>query len=179
MLKDRFDILLGGLLLACAALIVGLLLGGGSQASQRDLAVDKALEQEIAYQAKVSFLERLYAPVSELRTAGQNEAALLKLDELSRRYPDEAHGELLRGEILLQLQAIPEATAHLARAVRMNGDYVDQHSPLSRRDLFEQLLGEQLTVIKSRAKKNPSATALQAALKDLYYLQGRLAGGCE
>ncbi len=179
MLKDRFDILLGCLLLVCTAVIGALLLGGGSLASQRDLTVDKALEQEMAYQAKVSFLERLYAPVTELRADGQNEAALLKLDELSRRYPDEAHGELLRGEILLQLSAIPEATSHLARAVRMNGDYVDQHSPLSRRELIDRLLAENLTGLKLRASKNPAASGLQAALKDLYYLQGRLAGGCE
>ena len=177
-MKDRFDILLGVLLLVCMLVIGGLLAGTGSQASQRDLAVDKALEQEIAYQAKVSFLERLYAPVTELRQAGQQETALLKLDELSRRYPDEAHGELLRGEILLLLGAKQKAIAHLARAVRMNGDYVDSQSPLSRRDLIEPLLERELVAIKQQAA-NSSASSLKVTLKDLYYLQGRLAGGCE
>ena len=179
MLKDRFDILLGLLLLGCVGFAGALLTGGGSQASQRDLTVDKALEQEIAYQAKVSFLERLYAPVTELRQTGKNEAALLKLDELSRRYPEEAHGEILRGETLLQLGATPEAIKHLARAVRMNGDYVDQHSPLSRRDLVDSLLENKLAKLKKRAEKNPGSAGLQSALKDLYYLQGRMAGGCE
>jgi tetratricopeptide (TPR) repeat protein len=178
LLKDRFDILLGILLLVCCAAVAALLLGSGSQASQSSLSVDKAIAQDMAYQAKVSFLERLYAPVSELQQSGKPESALLKLDELSRRYPEEAHGELLRGEILLQMQVLPQAIRHLAKAVRMNGDYVDQHSPLSRRPLIEQLLGEQLPQLKEKAAQQ-SSTILQAALKDLYYLQGRMAGGCE
>ncbi len=179
MLEKRFDLVLGALLLLCAVTLVGLLSGTGSQASQRDLRVDKALEQEIAYQAKVSFLERLYAPVINLRDSGQNESALLQLDELSRKYPDEAHGETLRGEILLQLGATQKAIGHLASAVRMNGDYVDKQSPLSRRGLIERLLASELTKFKQLAADNSASRSSQAALKDLYYLQGRLAGGCE
>ena len=176
MLKDRIDILLGASLLICV-IAVAALLTGGSQASQQNLSVDKALEQDMAYQAKVSFLERLYAPVSELQQDRQFAAALLKLDELSRRYPEEAHGELLRGEILLQMQAIPKAVEHVARAVRMSGDYVDQHSPLSRRELIGELVDSQLPRMKAAAAAGGERS--QATLKDLYYLQGRLAGGCE
>ena len=178
MVKDRFDILLGILLLVCIAATGALLIDSGSEASQSNLAVDKAIERDMAYQAKVSFLEQLYAPVNELQADGQYESALLKLDELSRRYPDEAHGELLRGELLLKLQAIPQAVEHLAQAVRMNGDYVDQHTPMSRRTLIDQLLEHQLPKLKEKAASQGSA-ALQAALKNLYYLQGRMAGGCE
>lgn len=178
MLKDRTDILLGVLLLICAAAAVALLLGRGSQAAKSNLSVDKALERDMAYQAKVGFLQRLYAPVSELQQNGKYESALLKLDELSRRYPDEAHGELLRGEILLQMQAVPQAIEHLALAVRLSADYVDQRSPLSRRVLIERLLKDQLPKLKAQAAQQGSER-LQLSLKNLYYLQGRLAGGCE
>jgi len=175
LLKDRVDILFAVLLLICVVAAGTLLRGGGLQASQGRQAVDKALQRDMAYQARVSFLERLYAPVSALQQAGKYEAALLKLDELSRRYPDEAHGELLRGEILLQLQAVPRAIEHLAAAVRMSGDYVERYSPLSRRQLIESLLDEQLP----RIKATQTSERHQSLLKDLYYLQGRLAGGCE
>ena len=178
MFKERIDILFGVLLLGCLAVVGGLLIGNGSHASQRNLTVDKAMERDMAYQAKVSFLERLYAPVTELQQSGKYESALLKLDELSRRYPDEAHGELLRGEVLLQLQALPQAVEHLAKAVRMNGDYVDQQSPFSRRPLIVKLLAEQLPKLKQKAQQQ-SSPAAQTALKNLFYLQGRMAGGCE
>lgn len=178
-MKDRFDIVLAGLLLVCALAVVGLLTSRGSQAAQRDLSLDKALEREIAYQAKVSFLQRVYAPVIELRDQGQHESALLQLDELSRQYPAEAHGELLRGEILLQLGAKQKAIAHLARAVRMNGDYVDRYSPLSRRALIEPLLNRELVEMKRQSADNTTSSSLRTTLQDLYYLQGRMAGGCE
>ena len=142
------------------------------------LAVDKAMARDMAYQAKVSFLERLYAPVTALQQAGDSPGALLKLDELSRRYPDEGHGELLRGEILLQLQALPQAIEHLAQAVRMNGDYVDQQSPLSRRPLIARLLSEELPRLK-QAVQTQTSNGGQTTLKNLFYLQGRMAGGCE
>jgi cytochrome c-type biogenesis protein CcmH/NrfG len=176
--KDRIDILIGVLLLACVAAGAALLFGGGSQASQRDMAIDKAIERDMAYQARISFIERLYAPVTELQHSGKNAAALLKLDELSRRYPEDAHGQLLRGEILLQMNSVPQAVEHLAKAVRMSADYVDQHSPLSRRDLVDRLLSEQLPRVKAAAAEQGSQR-YAATLKNLYYLQGRLAGGCE
>lgn len=178
MLKDRVDILLAGALLLCVVAGLALLLGGGSQASQSKPALDKAIARDMAYQAKVSFLERLYAPVSELQQGGKFEAALLKLDELSRSYPNEAHGEMLRGEILLGMQVVPQAVEHLAKAVRMSADYVDRQSPLSRRNLFDKLIAEHLPSLKEKAtaQKNPR---LQKTLQNLYYLQGRLAGGCE
>ena len=178
MLKDRVDILLGFLLLVCIASVAALLFGAGSQASQRDMSVDKALERDLAYQAKVSYLHRLYAPVTELRQSGRFETALMKLDELSRRYPDEAYGELLRGEILLNMQAIPQAIEHLAMAVRMSGDFVDRQSPLSRRSMIDKLLEQQLPKLKTAAASQ-GGERMQATLKNLYYLQGRLAGGCE
>jgi hypothetical protein len=77
------------------------------------------------------------------------------------------------------LGAKQKAIAHVARAVRMNGDYVDQHSPLSRRDLIDPLLDGELVEIKRQSTENPASTSLVATLKDLYYLQGRMAGGCE
>ena len=178
MLKDRVDILLGASLLVCVIVVAALLAGDGSHASQQSLSVDKALERDMAYQAKVSFLERLYAPVIELQEESQYAAALLKLDELFRRYPEEAHGELLRGEILLQMQTIPKAIEHIAKAVRMSADYVDQNSPLSRHKLIGELVDAQLPKLKADLAKT-GGERLQATLKDLYYLQGRLAGGCE
>ncbi|WP_303720982.1 hypothetical protein [Malonomonas rubra] len=178
MFKDRVDILLAGLLLVCVAAGVALLIGGGSQASQLNPSLDKAIARDMTYQAKVSFLERLYAPVNELQQNGKYEAALLKLDELSRNYPNEAHGELLRGEILLRMQVIPQAVEHLAKAVRLSADYVDRQSPLSRRSLIDQLIANQLPKLKAKALAQENAS-LQKTLQNLYYLQGRLAGGCE
>ena len=175
---DRFDKLtLAGLILCVAVLSVLLLQGGGQK--NATAAVDKALEQQIAYQARVDFLTKLYAPVEELREAGQESSALLKLDEIARKYPQEAHGEILRGEILLKRGAVRQSIEHYVRAVRLNGDYVDAASSLSRRAEIDKLVAVQLPLFAERARQDSQSLQLQNALTGLYYLQSRLAGGCE
>jgi len=176
--RDRFDFLAGGALLVCLVAVALVLAGArpqGNNASQ----LDKAMEQQMAYQARVEFLRKLYRPVTELREAGQESEALLKLDEIARRYPQEAHGEILRAEILNERGAVKEAIDHYVRAVRLNGDYVDQASPLNRFRQISTVVDAQLPVFSDRARKNPQNLALQNSLTGLYYLQSRLAGGCE
>lgn len=176
--KDRFDILTCLCLLGCL-LVLGVLLFKGQESDSSAAAVDKALEQQIAYQARIDFLRKLYKPVDDLRTTGQDSEALLKLDELARHYPQEAHGEILKAEILLKRGVVKEAIDHYVRAVRLNGDYVDKSSPLSRRTGINALVDSQLPEFSRKARTNPQNLTLQNALTGLYYLQGRLAGGCE
>ncbi len=176
--RDRFDILTGGGLLVCSLVIIFLLMGGQEQNTSA-AALDKAVEQQIAYQARIEFLQNLYQPVEDLRLAGQTSEALLKLDELARHYPQEAHGEILQAEILLERGATKESIDHYVRAVGLNGDYVDKASPLTRRSGIQQLVDTQLPVFAARTRENPQNLALQSTLTGLYYLQSRLSGGCE
>ncbi len=181
MLQDWFDRLiwlgLGATLAALAALV---LLGAPSGSDARHLsALDKGMEQEIAYQARVSFLQKLYGPVQALQDGGETQRALLKLQELERSYPGEAHGYLLKGAILKQQGVLEEAVGNYVHGVRLNGDYIDEASPLSRRTEIRQLVDEGLTTLGPRARRNPDNPTLAAALKNVYYLQSRLAGGCE
>jgi tetratricopeptide (TPR) repeat protein len=180
MLKDNFDRILWGLLavtlVALAAVLSGL---GGGPAGGPAARLDKALEREMAYQARGSLLQRLYDPVDALHRAGQPQQALLKLDELARRYPQEAHGYILKGEILSAMGGLDEAVAAYVEGVRLNGDYVDRNSPLSRRAEIEQVVDEGLRVIGARARANPDNRSLAVALRQVNYLRSRLAGGCE
>lgn len=175
---DRFEILIFGGMLVCV-LTLGVLLAGGQERDVSTAALDKAMERQIAYQARIEFLHNLYQPVEDLRSDGQVSAALLKLDELARHYPQEAHGEILQAEILLERGATRESIDHYVRAVRLNGDYVDKGNPLTRRSGIQQLVDSQLPQFADRIRKNPQDPALQNSLTGLYYLQSRLAGGCE
>jgi len=110
-----------------------------------------------------------------LRADGQLQAALLKLEEVGRSYPGEAHGSMLQGEILLQMGAFDEGVANMVRAVKLNGDYVDAKSPLSRRGQIEKTVKEGLAGMKGRNQGEVG----KEVQKNLFYLQSRLAGGCE
>lgn len=178
-MMDRFDRLLFFLLAATLAALAGIVLGGGGAGEARPAATDKSLEREMAREARTALLHRIYGPVEELRKEGQPQSALLKLDELARRYPGEAHGHILKGEILREMGALERAVESFTAGVRLSGDYVDKASPLNRRTEIRQLVEEGLAALKERARSQPENVALATALRDVYYLQSRLAGGCE
>jgi tetratricopeptide (TPR) repeat protein len=179
MTLDRFDRFHGLLLLLVAGGLVLLLTVAESGGGRSAAGVDKAMEQALDYQARVAFVQKLYGPVEDLRRDGQLQQALLKLDELERRYPGEAHGYILRGEILARMGVLAEAVASYVAALRLNGDYVDARSPLSRQTEIRQMVDDGLRILGGQARSHPENVSLAAAVKNVHYLQSRLAGGCE
>lgn len=177
--RSLFDrCLWGGLLLTVAALLAVAVLapaagkGGGK-------ALDRKLERTLADQARVSLIRELYGPIEDLRRSGDLQGALLKLAEIEKNYPGEAHGQILKAELQAALGAEDEAIASYAAGVRLSGDYVDRDSSLSRRDAIQRLVDGGLQRIARRLAEHPDNRSAAATQKQLYYLQSRLAGGCE
>lgn len=180
MLRDRFDQLMLAAL-AVVLVVAGVLLAGaGTGANKHEVSVvNRQVEREMLYQARVAFIERNYRPVIALRDSGALPEALLKLEELGRSLPGEAHNDLLSGDILLRMGQFDRALSELAAAVRNNPDYVDASSPLSQRPLIDSAVAEGLPVVRDRLRSQPDNRTLAQVVKDGYYLQSRLAGGCE
>ena len=181
MKTDSFDKLLW-LLLGVMLVTLLILL---SQGAHRDGGMpaggvaNRAMERELTYQARVALVQKLYGPVEEFRRKGELQTALLKLDELARQYPGEAHGYIIQGEILQQMGLLDSAMTSYVAGVKLDGVYLDKKSPLSRRDLIDQLITEADRGIGARARANPSNRTLATALGNINYLKSRLAGGCE
>lgn len=180
MLRDRFDLLMVAALAAVLLMTGVLLAGAGPAGNKREVsAANRQIEREMLYQARVAFIERNYSPVIILRDSGALPDALLKLEELGRTLPGEPHNDLLSGDILLRMGEFDRALSKLAAAVRNNPDYVDAASPLSQRPLVESAVVEGLPLVRDRLRSQPDNRTLAQVLKDGYYLQSRLAGGCE
>lgn len=179
MVRDRFDKSLLLLLITTIIALAVLLAVDAPRVGPHRSGLDKAMERELAYQARVALLQKLYGPVESLRQAGNLQAALLKLDELASKYPGEAHSYILQGEILREMGALNEAVASYEEGVRLNGEYLDGKSPLSRRKEIRQLVDDGLKVVVVQVRSHPENRSLAATLKKIYYLQSRLAGGCE
>lgn len=174
---DRFDTILF-LLLAVA--VAGLAVQAVGALPGKTTVIDtKTMERELAAQARTALLDKLFAPVTAALQAGQFQEALLKLEEINVRYPGEAHGFILKGEILSRLDSPDGAAAAFVRGVRLNGDYIDKRSPVSRRDLIEKLLAQSLPRTVAAYRSAPANPALKENLANLNYLKSRLAGGCE
>ncbi len=177
---DRFDILLiAGLLFTLAGLGLLMLHGGAQQGSEHGTALERAMEKRLAAQARLAFLTDLYQSVEDLRREGKNQQALLTLEEIARDYPGEAHGLILRGAILREMGVLERAVDSYVEAVRLNGEYVDERSPLSRRTEIRQMVDEGVTRLRTRLETQGENPSLLEALRKVYYLQSRLAGGCE
>lgn len=180
MFKDRFDILCWTLLaLAAASLVALIATGSGRQGSQSGGGLNKALEREMSYRARVELISKLYGPVEALHKVGSKQEALLKLDELIRAYPGEAHGHILQGKILREMGGQDEAIASYYEGIKLNGDYLDSKSPLSRRAEIQSLVDEGSRSIGARAAANPGNKSIAASMRKINYLKSRLAGGCE
>jgi tetratricopeptide (TPR) repeat protein len=180
MFKNIFDKFCWvAILTVVVSLSVLLYMDGGTASAKRTVGLSKALERESTYRTRIELIAKLYAPVETLRKEGNNQTALLKLDELIRKYPAEAHGHILQGEILLGMGAFDEAISSYVEGVKLNGDYVDSKSPLSRRIEIQRLVDEGLKNSGQRASANPDNRSLVASRQKLNYLKSRLAGGCE
>ncbi|MFH1028768.1 MAG: hypothetical protein V1791_12270 [Pseudomonadota bacterium] len=179
MFKDRFDKICWALLAAAVATLVAMLLAGGRTDGKPASGLGKALERDMAYRARVELITRLYGPVETLQKAGKRQEALLRLDELIRSYPGEAHGHILQGQILFEMGAPDEAISSFYEGVKLNGDYVDNKSPLSRRAEIQRLVDEGTRSISARAGANPDNRSIAASMRKINYLKSRLAGGCE
>lgn len=165
-------------MLLALLLAAGLLLTAGTDPAGGP-AQSKALERSLATQARLLFIQNTYGPVETLAREGRQQEALLKLEELASRYPGEAHGLLLKASLLATLGAQAQAVASYAAAVRLQGEYVDQKSPLSRRDEIARLTETGLATYVLQLKARPDDASLKQTVRDLYYLKSRLAGGCE
>ncbi len=178
MFRDFFDRLhwlaFAGVVVAAVYLLVSSSADGTAIRKQ-----DKRLELALQEKAKVAFLLETYGPVEELTLAGKRTEALLKLEELERDFPGEAHAAILRGALLVEQGAIAEGIKAYVLGVRQNGDYIDEKSLLGRHEEIAALVAKQLPAAKARLDRSPDSRTWNAALKNLYYLQSRLAGGCE
>lgn len=179
MFSDTFDRITWLLLAVVVAALAVLLSTGHGTGGGKAADLDKALEREMAYRARLELINSLYGPVEELRRGGKNQEALLRLDELIRKYPGEAHGHILQGEILLEMGVLDQALASFEAGVKLNGDYVDARSPLSRRNMVQRLVDRGMREVLPMASANPGNRSLAASVRRMNYLRSRLAGGCE
>lgn len=164
---------------ACIVIIALLLTNSGVDHGKRAAGFSKAVEREMAYQAKVELIAKLYGPVEALRSAGKRQEALLKLDQLILTYPGEAHGYIIQGQLLNELGTLDEAVSSYVEGIKLNGDYVDAKSPLSRRAEIQKVVNDAVKSAGARSAANPGNRSLLETLRKVNYLKSRLAGGCE
>jgi hypothetical protein len=116
-------------------------------------------------------VEADFADVVVARREGRREEALLRLRDRATRGPHAGHALFLLGEMAYAEGAYAAAVRHYRKAVETDAYVADRGSAFS----SAREISTRLEAILA----GPWADRRPAEVRDLYYLQRRLAGGCE
>lgn len=171
---DKFDMLV---LAAVAVLTVSAVFIGASGADNGPVPRAVANRQKSRPTSPA-----LYAKVEGLRTlveAGQPEAALEGLKGLASGNPAMSEPHALLGEAHSRMQDYPAAMKEYRMALMLDPDYVDKNSSRFIGKRIKAAMKEGMEYSKAALARNKDDGEAKAALKDAYYLERMLAGGCE
>ena len=135
--------------------------------------LQKRYEEQLAKKAW------LYKDVLYLEKKGDFEKAASKVLKILKDHPNDAYGLVLLGRLYSQQGQIVKAVRSYRRAVELDPDYVDKTTPLYIGDEIMKLISGARGKLNREKKLKPEDKQIQAAINDIYYLQRRIAGGCE
>jgi len=134
---------------------------------------------ESAYQLKQERNDRIFEEVRSQIKAGELEKALGVLEGITEKHPENAQAHVYMAQIKLQKGKLGESLQNYRQAVEMDPDLVDERTPFYIGDKLERLVKEGMEKFKREKELKPGDESVDKVLKDVYYLQRRLAGGCE
>ncbi len=173
---DRFDILgiaAAGALLA-AAVVFGIT---GSGDASRDIR-SGSTPARIHAEPPKAFYAKLAEAESEL-DAGQVKESITALNSLVNDNPVQSDPHALLGQAYARLQDYPQAMKEFRIALSMDADYIDSKSPKFIGKRIKAAVKEGMDQARAKLKKDPADPGANAAIKDGYYVERMLAGGCE
>lgn len=147
---------------------------------QGDNAVSPENGHEIEETRTVEFDPKIYAEVEELQKKGLYTEALAKLETIVAGYPRYSKSYVYMARLNINLGDIKKALQGYRTAVEMEPGYVDKKNEklFIGRDI-KKLVTESQRKIEQEVESGSGGKEAKKALKNIYYLQRRLAGGCE
>lgn len=116
-------------------------------------------------------IEAAFSDILKARDEGRREEALLGLQKRAEKGPHNGFAHFLMGELTYEDGAYSPALQHYRKAVETSPSVTDRISAFN----SAKVLAKRLEDLRT----GPWAGKSSSELKDLFYLQRRLAGGCE
>lgn len=138
-----------------------------------------AKEEKVSYTLQMETDKRIYQEVTSCKKQGLYTEAMAKLKDVIKRYPEKSLSYVYVAELYLKQGKLGDSIHNYRRAVEMEPDYVDERTPLFIGDKIKELVTEGREKFGREKALKPKDREVRKALKDVYYLQSRLAGGCE
>ena len=100
------------------------------------------------------------------------------IQELIQKYPYDGEPHMMMGNILMRKQEPIRAMREYKEAVDLNPDYLDKKASLYQGKKLKTAAKEAMEEIEKRIQQTPGDKSLRSERKTIYYLQGKIAGGC-
>lgn len=164
---------------ACVLVTLGMLANQEILKRRHDNPGSEAEEAGRSYALQMEADKKLFKEVNALKEQGRYADAIAKLDDMMQSYPDKPLSYVYLAQVFVKQGKLGDAIHHYRRAVEMDPDYVDERTPLFIGDDIKAVVEEGREKFGREKALKPDDEDVKRALGDVYYLQRRLAGGCE
>ncbi len=142
-------------------------------------ATDPSQKLEAFYERQRQLDENIFKKPLSLEKKGQYTRAVALFKRIIKAHPDRASGYKYLADLYLKTGDLSKSIHYFRMAVEKNPDYVDKKTPLYIGSGLKTLVSEGREKLSREKALKPDDPVVRQALRDIYYLQSRLAGGCE
>ncbi len=172
---DRISLVAIGIL---TVVLVGMLVRHHIYASPVP-APDPAIRLEAFYKRQRQMDEEIFKKPLSLEKKGEFTRAAALFKRIIRTQPNRASGYEYLANLYLKMGDLSKSIHYFRMAVERNPDYVDKKTPIYIGNRLKRLVSEGREKFSREKSLKPNDPVVKQTLKDIYYLQSRLAGGCE
>ena len=146
---------------------------------QRALDGDKKEAFIKQYKLKIAKNALIYKDVTALMEQKKYSESMVQLEKVAAEHPDNPQSMIHKAQIQVGLGKLAEPIHTYRLAINAEPDYIDKKTPLFIGHAIMALITEARVKLHREIKLKPGDRIIRIALEDIYYLQRRLAGGCE
>jgi tetratricopeptide (TPR) repeat protein len=176
---DRFDKFNITIIVLLSLITIGMLVNQEIIKRGQGYYEAAAAQKALYYAEQMALNAKIYQEVISLKEQGLYDEAMTKLQEVMKTYPGRSQSYVYMAQFSLKSGKLADTIHNYRLAVENDLDYLDKETPLFIGHEIEALVTESLQKFGREKKLKPKDKAVRKALKDLYYLQRILAGGCE
>ncbi len=148
-------------------------MGRPSTDQSKSAALKKKYEDQLAKNAWI------YKEVLTLEKKGEVDEAINRIKKIMKSRPEDAYSLVLLGRLYYKQGHLAQAVHSYRKAIQKDPDYVDKNTPLFIGDEIMKLISSARGKLNREKKLKPNDMQIRTAINDIYYLQRRIAGGCE
>jgi tetratricopeptide (TPR) repeat protein len=178
-MMDWLDKLSMAAIVGLTVIAIGMLANHEIIKRRHDNPGTEAKNEKGSYALQMETDKKIYQEVASYKEQGLYTEAMAKLEDIRKKYPEKPMSYVYLAQLYLEEGRLADGIHNYRRAVEMEPDYVDERTPLFIGDKIKELVIEGREKFGREKALKPKDKKVMKTLKDIYYLQSRVAGGCE